>query len=118
MGLQVMMMMIKSDVTPIKMKKYIYAYVYTHIGVPKLSPTFAVLFPGEEVLFTCNSTAIVWAINGTILLSLLNIQGIRSVNSTTLGVNMSANATIYACAISAGGGEFIISNDGTLVLAG
>ena len=83
-----------------------------------LSPTFAVLFPGEEVLFTCNTTAMVWAINGNILLSLLNIQGIRSVNSTTLGVNMSANATRYACAISAGGGEFIISNDGTLVLAG
>ena len=81
-------------------------------------PDFAVLFPGEEVLFTCNTTVVAWIINGNPVLSISNTPGVRSVNDTTLKVNMSANATTYACAISGGGGEIIPSNDATLVLAG
>ena len=86
--------------------------------MPILTPEFAVLFPGEEVLFTCNTNVVVWGMNGAIVSSIDAVQGVRVVNDTTLGVSMSANATTYACGISGPLSLIIISNDATLVLAG
>ena len=70
------------------------------------------------MLFTCNTTVVAWIINGDLVLSITNTPGVRSVNDTTLGVHISANATTYACGISAGGGVIILSNYATLFLAG
>ena len=96
----------------------IYLFCPFTIDVPILTPEFAVLFPGEEVFFTCNTTVVAWSINGMIVPSISAVQGVCIVNATTLAVNMSANATTFECGISGGAGMIILSNSSTLVLAG
>ena len=83
-----------------------------------LTPEFAILFPGEEVFFTCNTTVVAWSINGAVVPSIAAVQGVRVVNDTTLGVSMSANTTTYACGTSGPLAVITLSNAATLVLAG
>ena len=89
-----------------------------YVDAPIVTPEFAVLFPGEEVLFTCNTPIVLWSINGVLIPSSSFPAGLSIVNTTTLAVNMSANATTYACGIIGGPGIIIISNAATLVLPG
>ena len=83
-----------------------------------VTPEFAILFPGEEVLFTCNTSVLAWSVNGVIPLSTNFPAGLSVLNATTLAVSMSANATTYACGIAGGAGIIIVGNAATLVLAG
>ena len=83
-----------------------------------LTPEFAVLFPGEEVFFTCNTTVVAWGINRNVVPAINDIDGVRVVNETTLGVSMSANATTFECGILVGAGIIILSNSSILVLTG
>ena len=83
-----------------------------------LTPEFAVLFPGEEVFFTCNTSVLAWTVNRNVVLAINDIDGVRIVNDTTLGVSMSANATTFECGISGGAGIIILSNSSILVLTG
>ena len=97
---------------------YVFLLCSFTIEKPSVTPTFAILFPGEEVLFTCNTTVVIWSINGTLTASSAYPTGVRIFNTTTLAVNMSDNATTYACGISDGQGDITKSNTATLVLAG
>ena len=93
--------------------------LFFHITVaPVLVPEFAILFPGDEVLFTCNTSIVIWSINGDLTASSTFPAGLSIVNVTTVAVNMSANATTFACGIYGGTGNIILSNPATLVLAG
>ena len=88
---------------------------------PVITPSFAVLFPDSEVLFSCNYTSnavIFWIINGVVTASSDFPPGISIANDTTLRVTMSANATNYGCGPAIAGGDVIPSNNATLILAG
>ena len=94
-------------------------YYTIPVDAPMITPSFAVLFPGNEVIFSCiNATSIIWSIDEIIFPSSSFPPGVSIVNDTTLRVNMSANATMYGCAIVITGGNIIRSNTATLVLAG
>ena len=82
-------------------------------------PEFDVLFPDREVMFYCNTTspAVIWTINGVTAPSSSPPPGVSIVNVRTLIVNMSANATLYACSAIVGA-DIIPSMNATLVLAG
>ena len=84
-----------------------------------ITPEFDVLFPDGEVMFYCNTTssAVLWTIDGVSASSSNPPPGVSIVNVTTLIVNMSANATLYACSAVVGA-DIIPSNNATLVLAG
>ena len=56
--------------------------------------------------------------NRNVILQINDIDGVRIVNDTTLGVSMSANATTFECGISSGPGIIILGISSTLVLAG
>ena len=90
------------------------------VDAPMITPSFAVLFPGSEVIFSCNnaSAVVVWSIDGIITSSNDFPAGVSNVNDTTLRVNMSVNATMYGCGIVISGGNIIRSNIATLALAG
>ena len=92
----------------------------TDTNAPVLTPSFAVLFPDGEVIFKCNTTnAIVqWLINDSIILLPMFPPGVSIVNQTALRVNMSANATTYACGVPLPLSQVNASNNGILVLAG
>ena len=84
-----------------------------------VTPEFAVLFPGSEVMFYCNTTqsSALWMINGeNAPLSDLP-PGVRIVNVTTMIVNMSANASTYTCSVLITA-DLVDSNAAILVLAG
>ena len=86
---------------------------------PVITPSSAVLFPGSEVIFTCNTTAnaVLWEIDGHIHLGNSLPIGTYLVNPTTLLVHMSTNASSYACAVPIGSNANL-SNTATLFLAG
>ena len=74
-------------------------------------PKTAILFPGGNVIFTCNQTSFrFWIINETDNIvpnhDLLNINGVTS-NGTMLIITQSVNNTLYGCAIALPGGDFI-----------
>ena len=68
---------------------------------------------------TCNTTAntVQWKIGGLLYAGNNLPNGIILINLTTVLVNMSANATTYACAIPVGS-DANFSNIVTLFLAG
>ena len=73
--------------------------------MPVITPGPTVLlFPGEEVIFRCNTTAntVQWLINGQISAGLALPAGHYYVNLTTVVVNMTMNDSTYACAIPTG----------------
>ena len=83
-----------------------------------VTPDFAVLFPGDEVFFTCNiASGVLWLIDEVPVSSDRFPAGVRIFNSSTLAVNMSDNATTYACGILGDNSRVIPSNAATLVLA-
>ena len=86
---------------------------------PVITPSYAVLFPDSEVVFSCNTTegTVQWKINGMLHLGNALPAGANLFNLTTLVVNMSANASTYACAIPMGTGADT-SNIATLFRAG
>ena len=105
----------------------LYYLVHTYIillcssitDVPIVTPGFAVLFPGNKVLFTCNiESGVLWAINGTVLSSDDFPPGVYTFNASTLVVNMSTNSTTYACAVLGQNSRIIVSNAATLILGG
>ena len=74
-------------------------------------PKTAILFPGGNVIFTCNQTSFrFWIINETVNRitddELLNITGVSS-NGTMLIITQSVNNTLYGCAIAQFQGGFI-----------
>lgn len=83
-----------------------------------ITPSFAVLFPDSEVIFSCiNATSLVlWRINGVTPENFPT--GVDIVNDTALRVNMSANATMYRCADAISSQNIVSSNTAILVLAG
>ena len=84
-----------------------------------LTPSSAVLFPSREVIFICNTTAntVLWKIGGQLHTGSNLPNGTNLINLTTVAVNMSPNATTYACAIPVGA-DLNSSNIVTLFLAG
>ena len=95
-------------------------YFYFTIDVPVLLPApSVVLFPGGEVIFNCNTTAVTvqWKINGTLYAGAALPCGNNLFNLTTLVVNVSINASTYACVIPLGISA-VVSNITTLFLAG
>ena len=71
------------------------------------------------MIFTCNTTAntVLWKIGGQLFSGINLPNGTRLINLTTVAVNMSPNATTYACAVPFGI-AFNSSNIVTLFLAG
>ena len=87
--------------------------------VVSFTPKTAVLFPGDNVTFTCNDTSrVVWLINDTYTRvaanELLSIDGVSS-NGAMLIITQSAINTLYGCAILQNG-EFI-SDTGIVYVA-
>ena len=73
--------------------------------------------PGEEVIFSCNTTSgtVQWRINDLVYLGSSQLPaGNDLFNQTTLVVTMTTNASTYACAALLGAS----SNITTLFLAG
>ena len=88
---------------------------------PTIAPSFGVLFPDGEVVFSCNSTppvAVLWLINGTVTLENMFPAGVSLANDTTLRISMSYNATAYSCGVLLPGSRVNESNVAILVLAG
>ena len=76
-----------------------------YVGMPMLTPApTAVLFPGGEVIFHCNTTAdtVQWKINGNIHIGLALPVGTNLFNLTTVVVNMTMNDSTYACGFPIG----------------
>ena len=74
-------------------------YVYI-TDIPTFTPSSAILFPGQQVIFMCNTTAtaFVWTINNDNFFSnqLRPENGVFAIDKT-LFINMSMNATLYGC---------------------
>ena len=73
--------------------------------MPVLTPGPTVLlFPGEEVIFHCNTTAdtVQWLINGVISTGDALPAGHYLVNLTTVVINMTMNDSTYTCGIPIG----------------
>ena len=74
--------------------------------IPTFIPSSAILFPGQQVVFMCNTTAdaFVWIINNDNFFSnqLRPENGVFAID-TTLFINMSMNATLYGCGSIIGG---------------
>ena len=82
------------------------------------APT-TVLFPGGEVIFSCNTMAdtVQWIINGRLKVGTALSTGNYLFNLTTLIVNMTMNNSMYQCAFPEG--IFLnLSNIVTVFLAG
>ena len=91
-----------------------------YVGMPMLTPApTAVLFPGGEVIFSCNTTAntVQWQINGNLHAGLALPAGNYFVNLTTVIVNMTMNDSTYACGFPIGVGVNL-SNIVNVYLAG
>ena len=78
----------------------LYIYVYVYLDIPRFTPSSAILFPGQQVVFMCNTTAdaFVWIINNDNFFGnqLQPEDGVFAIN-TILFINMSMNATLYGC---------------------
>ena len=80
-----------------------------HFSTVSFTPETAILFPGDNVTFTCNDTNKLWLINDTATrkddLELQQIDGISSGGPgfTMLIITQSANNTLYGCGIISGG---------------
>ena len=86
-------------------------------------PKLAVLFPGEDVTFTCNITVgRLWLINDTTTRKLSNeLPAGLSTSGTMLIVTNSANDTLYGCGfvlIAPNGTEVFLHSTGILYVAG
>lgn len=91
-----------------------------NVDMPMLTPEpYTVLLPDGEVILSCNTTeqTIQWKINGQIHLGSALPTGNYLFNLTTLIVNMSANASTYACGFPMGI-DITLSNVITIFLAG
>ena len=97
---------------------FIILIMHTTVGTLVVTPDVAILFPGEEVLFTCNTSEVLWQINGAFVSSDDYPAGVRLFNSSVLAVNMSDNATTYACAVLGEMSIITVSNIATLILPG
>ena len=88
--------------------------------MPVLTPGPTVLlFPGEEVIFHCNTTAdaVQWLINGQIHTESTLPAGHYTFNLTTVIVNMTMNDSTYTCGTPIG--LFLnLSNAVNVLLAG
>ena len=88
--------------------------------MPTFTPRSAILFPGQKVVFMCNTTAtaFVWIINNNYFFSnqLQPENGVYAINNSLL-VNMSMNATLYGCG-SVDGNDVTSSEKSILLVAG
>ena len=77
------------------------------------------LFPGEEVIFHCNTTAdtVQWLINGQIHAGLALPTGHYVFNLTTVVINMTMNDSMYTCGTPIGL-HLNFSNTVNVLLAG
>ena len=96
------------------------SFLLSCLDMPTFTPPSAILFPGQEVVFICNTTAtaFVWIINNNYLFrnQLQPEDGVYAVGKS-LFVNMSMNATLYGCG-SIDGGEVTSSEKSILFVAG
>ena len=88
--------------------------------MPIFTPSSAVLFPGQQVVFMCNTTAsaFVWVIDNNNFFGnqLDPADGVFAINNS-LFINMSMNATLYGCG-SVIGGEVTRSEKSIVFVAG
>ena len=92
----------------------------TLLDIPTFTPSSAILFPGQEVVFMCNTTAaaFVWIIDTMHFFGnqLQPEDGVYAIN-TTLFINESMNGTLYGCG-SVIGGEVTSSEKSIVFVAG